>query len=123
MAIQRETVRLAVLNSSGGADVTNTVATGSFISSPILMPIGKKWSLTAYISSLAYTGDAPEYTVYASNVLTSGSESPLENAVAVDIENVEMIYKSDFPGQYMVIVYTPNGTSAGTKFFELYVEQ
>ena len=117
----RSTQKITVRNSSGGADVNGTAANSSFISNPILMPIGKKWSLNVHFDSLAVTGKNPSFTIYVSNSTDSGSTDELKDAV--NIRAPRFVHKADFPGQYMVIVYSPNGATAGTKFFDLYVEQ
>jgi len=120
--IKRKTIKLAVTDSSGGANVDGTNANSSFISNPIKMPIGKKWSLHCWFDgAFSVTGKEPEFTIFLSN--TSDANGSLPLADAENITAPEIVTKDDFEGEYMVITYDANGTTAGLKYFFLYVEQ
>jgi hypothetical protein len=121
--IQRETIQKIVTESVGHNDVSDTVATGSFVSDPIIMPIGKRWSLNVYITGLLVTGNNPAFTIFQSNSATGSGNAPLLRGADIEIDDKVLAYKSDFKGQYMIIEYFAKGTTAGTMFFELFIEQ
>lgn len=121
--IQRRTVPEPIKEDSGHNDVNGTVATASFVSDPILMPIGKSWSLNVYITGLLVTGDNPTFTIFQSNSETGSGNAPLLRGADIEISGKILAYKSDFKGQYMIIEYFAKGTTAGTMFFELFIEQ
>lgn len=106
-----------------GSNVSGDSATVDFTSDKIPMPQGA-WSLNAYTDSLTHSGIAPTYTIYVSNDGDSDGLKELDlRSIDIDIEAEKFVYKSSFPGQFMVIIYSSNGATGGTVLFKLFIKK
>lgn len=122
----RNTDNTSILNIIGSTNVSDTVATSGFTSDPILIPINRQWSLNVFITGLTVTGANPTFTIFQTNTKTPGGLNPLIKAEDIEITpaiNSLIVYKSDFKGQYMTIIYSSNGVTAGQMYWELYIEK
>ena len=118
----KDMYQITIRDAATGNTVNGTDATLGFTSEFIPMPLNKQWSLNVHFNpTLTKAGKSPWFTIYGSNTMEVGSINELNKAV--EIEAPRLIYKDDFPAEYMVIVYDPQGATGGLKRFDLLIEK
>ena len=106
----------------GGVDQNGTAATSSMTSEAIEFKSNGFWSINIWFSSLSVTGTNPEVTLQVSNSDDLNSFTDLTDATNIDVAD-NVVIKSEFSKwRYFRVVYTPNGATAGSKYFDLIIE-
>lgn len=103
-----------------GTDQNGTAATSSMTSDAVEFTTNGYWVLNVWFDSLTVSGTNPEFTIEVSNDTDPDSFNALEGADNVTAP--EYVTSEFSQWRYFRVVYTPNGATGGTKYFDLILE-
>lgn len=92
-----------------GVDATNDVTTDAF-------KLGESYDWSVSLNDTGVTGGPPTYTIEVSNNSSKWYEF---NQNSTDVALADSVTAEYFGFKYMRVIYSANGTTAGTVDFEL----
>ena len=101
--------------------ISGTAATSDATSDAIEFTSNSYWSLSAWTESLSVTGDNPTVSIEVSNSNDVDSFVAITNAENIDLSSPAFFESSYSQWRYFRVVYSSEGATAGTMYFDLII--